>query len=287
MLLPVVVASIFNGQLVSRIGYYTPSMILGATLTAIGAGLLTTLHVSTTKGQWIGYQILYGVGLGFCAQAPNMAAQTVLPRQDVSIGVSLMFFGQTLFGAIFTSIGQNVLDNELVKKLRNLPIPGISSQLIQNHGATDLFNFIPTQYHDVALKAYNDSLRACFQAALVMACLSILGALTMEWRTVRKNLPAKKMNANDMSAAVEGGKGGMAMETKVTTADPQPTSVSATPAQQDCGSGDGDVSPADSQRTHTSLQHITEDGGRGSDNVTDDGIQAGEIQERGIDKGSS
>ena len=93
MVLPIVVASIGNGQLVSRIGYYTPSLIFGVCLSAVGAGLLTTLGIHTLDGKWIGYQILYGFGLGCASQAPNMAAQTVLPREDVAIGASLMFFG--------------------------------------------------------------------------------------------------------------------------------------------------------------------------------------------------
>ncbi|KIW20357.1 hypothetical protein PV08_00932 [Exophiala spinifera] len=276
MLLPVVVASILNGQMVSRIGYYTPSMILGTCMTAIGAGLLTTLHVTSTEGQWIGYQVLYGLGMGLCNQSPNMAAQTVLPRQDVSIGVSLMFFGQTLFGAVFTSVGQNLLDNQLLKKLRLLGVPGINAKVIQDHGATDLLNFIPHQYHDVALKAYNDSLRACFQAALVMACLSTLGAVAMEWRTVRKNLPPKdKTGANDTRDTEEGKRGGgsMTMESKTGTAVTQIPGASAGFVRQDFVSGGDGVSTANCQRqcTLTPQQHVTEGPERDSDNRTEIG----------------
>jgi MFS family permease len=202
MLLSVVVASILTGLLVSRIGYYTPFMIFGVCLTAIGAGLLTTLEIGTSAGTWIGFQILYGFGFGSCAQAPNMAAQTVLRREEVAIGASLMFFGMQLFGAVFTSVGQNVLDNQLAKRLAG--IPGISPRLIQSTGATELLNLIPTEYHAAALDAYNDSLRVCFQIGLIVACLAILGALSMEWRTVRKNIPHK--NPDD-ERAVEEGKG--------------------------------------------------------------------------------
>lgn len=190
MVLPIVLASIITGQLVSRIGYYTPFLILGVCLSAIGGGLLTTLEVHTSVGKWIGYQIVYGFGLGCSSQAPNMAAQTVLPRENVAIGASLMFFGQQLFGAVFISAGQNVLDNRLASRLAG--IPGINSQVIQSTGATDFFNHIPIQYHTASLNAYNNSLRLCFQVALIMACLSILGALSMEWRSVKKNLPPKK-----------------------------------------------------------------------------------------------
>lgn len=92
MVLLTAAAAILNGQLVSVIGYYTPSLIIGVCLTAIGAGLLTTFGVDSSQGKWIGYQILYGLGLGLASQAPNMAAQTVLAKQDVAIGASLMFF---------------------------------------------------------------------------------------------------------------------------------------------------------------------------------------------------
>jgi MFS family permease len=201
-MMPIVVASIITGQLVSRIGYYTPFMIFGVCLTAVGAGLLTTLEINTSEGKWIGFQIVYGFGLGSCSQAPNMAAQTVLPREDVAIGASLMFFGLQLFGAVFISVGQNVLDNQLANRLAG--IPGFSPRLIQSTGATELLKLIPAEYHAAALEAYNDSLRVCFQVCLIMACLSILGALGMEWRSVKKNLPPKNP---DGERAAEEGKG--------------------------------------------------------------------------------
>jgi hypothetical protein len=93
MVLPIVFASILNGAFTTKIGYYTPSLIFGTCLSIIGAGLLTTLEIDASEGKWIGYQIIYGFGLGCASQAPNLAAQTVLPREDVGIGASLMFFG--------------------------------------------------------------------------------------------------------------------------------------------------------------------------------------------------
>lgn len=92
MVLVTAAAAIGNGQLVSAVGYYAPSLIAGVCVTAIGAGLLTTLSVDISSGKWVGYEILYGFGLGLSSQAANMAAQTVLPKPDVAIGASLMFF---------------------------------------------------------------------------------------------------------------------------------------------------------------------------------------------------
>lgn len=92
-LLPLVVAltiaAIVTGVATTMTGYYTPFLIIGACIASVGAGLLTILKVDTPTAQWIGFQIVYGFGLGSCFQAPNMAAQTVLPRKDVSVGMYL------------------------------------------------------------------------------------------------------------------------------------------------------------------------------------------------------
>lgn len=203
MVLSLVVGAIGSGVLTTRIGYYTPFLLFGICLTAVGTGLLTTLSINTVVGQWIGYQIVYGIGLGAAAQAPNMAAQTVLSRDEASIGFSLMLFAQTLFGAIFVSVGQNVLDNQLANRLAG--ISSITPQQIESTGATGIFSIIPPQYHTAALEAYNDSLRVCFQVALILACLSIFGGLGMEWVSVKKdkeNFPPK--NPEDDQAIEEG-----------------------------------------------------------------------------------
>ncbi|RSM12918.1 hypothetical protein CEP52_002262 [Fusarium oligoseptatum] len=184
MVLSLVVASILTGVLTTRVGYYMPFLILGICIAAIGAGVLTCLHVNASAGQWIGYQVLYGFGLGACFQAPNMAAQTVLPRNEVSIGASLMLFAQTLFGAMFVSVGQNVLNGELAKRLAKFS--SITPQQIESAGVTGLFKMIPEKYHAAALQAYNSSLSVCFRVALIMACLAILGGIAMEWCNVKK-----------------------------------------------------------------------------------------------------
>ncbi|RAK97340.1 MDR family MFS transporter [Aspergillus ibericus CBS 121593] len=192
MVIPLVTASILTGQLISRIGYYTPFLIFGVCLTSIGAGLLTTLNPTTSPGKWIGFQIIYGYGLGSSSQAPNMAAQTVLPRKDVAIGASLMFFGQQLFGAVFTSVSQNIISNQLSGRLSDIPGIGITPEMVQRTGATEILSLIPEQYHAVALQAYNDSLRKCFQVGVIMACLATIGAFGMEWRSVKKKTPPSK-----------------------------------------------------------------------------------------------
>lgn len=199
LVLSMVVASITTGALTARVGYYTPFMLFGVVLLSIGAGLLTTLQIDTTEAKWIGYQILYGFGMGCTFQAPNLAAQTVLPTQDVPVGTSLMFFSQLLGGAIFTSVGSNVLDNELLKRM--VGIPGVDPGLILAQGATEITKTVPASSLPAVLSAYNESLRKVFQVGLAMTCLTIFGAALLEWRSVKSKKPQKK----DGEAAAEEG----------------------------------------------------------------------------------
>ena len=187
-----VVAAVSSGILIGKVGYYTPFLIGGICINAIGAGLLNTLSIGTTIQRLIGFQILYGFGLGASMPGVNLAAQTVLPRDEVSIGVSLMFFGQTLFGAIFVSIGQNLLDGRLAQGLQGMI--NVTPQEIEGAGATGLLDIIPSSQHTEALRVYNSALRLCFQVAVIMSCVAIVGALTMEWRSVKG--PKKAVGAD-------------------------------------------------------------------------------------------
>lgn len=181
-MLAMVLASIFGGLFTQKIGYYTPFAIVGACLMSVGAGLLTTLQVNTGSSQWIGYQILYGFGMGLTFQAPNLAAQTVLPKKDVPIGSSLMFFAQLLGAAVFVSVGENVLGTQLVQRLAG--VPGFEPSLITSGGATELLGVLPVDQREVVLMAYNESLRKVFQIGLIVSCLAVLGAAALEWKSV-------------------------------------------------------------------------------------------------------
>lgn len=196
MMIPVVIASVVSGKLISSTGYYAPFMIAGVCLTAVGAGLITTFNIYTSAGMWIGYQVIYGFGFGLCGQTPNMAAQTVLSKKEVAIGASFMLFGQQLFGAIFTSVGQNVLNNQLAERLS--AFINFDPASIQSTGATEILSKIPAQFHTQALMAYNGSLRVCFQVGLIMACLAIIGCLTIEWLSVKQGKPS---NTTDVEKA--------------------------------------------------------------------------------------
>ncbi|KAK0301053.1 hypothetical protein LTR54_000682 [Friedmanniomyces endolithicus] len=208
MVLALVVGNISAGQITGRIGYYTSQAYASALILPIGAGLITTFTPSTTSSAWIGYQVLLGLGIGFGMQQGNLAAQTVLARRDVPIGVSLMMFWQNLGGAIFVSVGQNVFESRLVSELVNRDI-GLSPGQIVNTGATELRSVVPAEKLGELLGIYNDAVRQVFVVGTILACLAALGAAGLEWRSVKgKQGPGGgKPAAVVVSEKVEGGEG--------------------------------------------------------------------------------
>ena len=200
LMLGQVIASIFGGFLNQKIGYYTPLGIAGSCMMSIGAGLLMTLQVDTGAGKWIGYQVLYGFGMGLCFQTPNLATQTALPKFDVPMGMALMFFGQLLGAAVFVSVGQNVLDNQLFQRLSG--IPGFNRSLVTSGGATSLLDSVPPHFRGAVLTAYNESLRKVFLVGVILSCFAVLGTASMEWKSVLKK-PEAKVDAQESGAAEE------------------------------------------------------------------------------------
>ncbi|KAK6342041.1 hypothetical protein TWF730_001523 [Orbilia blumenaviensis] len=191
-MLSMVLGSIIGGATTQRIGYYTPLAIFGSCVMAIGGGLLTTLQINSGPAQWIGYQVAYGLGMGLCFQVPNLAAQTVLPKEDVPIGIALMFFGQLLGAAIFVAVGENVLGNQLVSNLAG--VSGIDRALITEGGATTLLSTLDLELKEIVLVAYGRALRRVFEVGLVVTCLAIIGAATLEWKSILKQKEEKDAN---------------------------------------------------------------------------------------------
>jgi len=184
MILSLVVFSMISGILVTKIGYYTPFVIASSVLMSVGAGMLSTLHTNTGSGAWIGYQIIFGAGVGFGMQNTLIAAQTVLPKQDIPIGTAIIMFSQTLGGALFISVAQNVFTNTLLKNLKQV-VPDLDSALVLATGATSLKSVIPSQFYAGVQTAYNASVMSTFYVAVAMGVISLVGAVFLEWKSVK------------------------------------------------------------------------------------------------------
>lgn len=187
--LPLVIAntisSLVGGILIGVIGYIWPFIIFSSVFTAIGAGLFTTFDLGTSTGEWIGFQVIYGLGMGLCAQTPVMIAQNVLALEDIPIGSGVVMFTQTFAGAIFTAVAQTLFANELTTNLAKSEVPGVDASSVLTEGIRSLTANLVGEDRITVLKIINDALVDSWQLPLALCCISIIGSLAVERRAIK------------------------------------------------------------------------------------------------------
>ncbi|KAI0975381.1 MFS toxin efflux pump [Xylaria arbuscula] len=164
-------------------GYYTPLMVLGSIMMTIGFGFLTSFTPTTGLSSLIGYQVLFGIGIGFAFPQPWTAIQIALPPEDIPTGLSAVSFAISIGAALIISISQSIFTNTLRRSLS--AIPGLDVDRIIRSGATDLLKIIKPSEKDVVLSAYNWAVTRTFWACVAVSLVGLLAALCMEWKSVK------------------------------------------------------------------------------------------------------
>lgn len=159
-------------------------MWFGSAVFAIGAGMLYTLKVRSPAGQWIGYQILAGIGAGAGVQIPFVAVQVVTNEKDMPTANACVMFFNSLGGALSISIAQNIFVNTLAKQIPRY-VPGFDPTIIAHAGATNLRKVVPPNLLPAILEGYNRSIVTAFILAIATASIAFFVSLGMEQKSVK------------------------------------------------------------------------------------------------------
>ncbi|KZT62115.1 ABC transporter [Calocera cornea HHB12733] len=118
-MLAVVIFAAVSGGVISFTGRYWPFLFFSPFITAIGAGLLFTLDADAPNSKMIGYQILFGAGVGGALQNVVIAIQAEYHDNERMIpqATSLVTFAQLVGGVIGICIAGTIFSNQLTKEL--------------------------------------------------------------------------------------------------------------------------------------------------------------------------
>jgi len=189
MILSMTFIIILAGVAVTAWGQYVPFMIASSIVMAIGAGLLTTFKPDTGSPAWIGYQFIFGVGVGLGMQQTPIVIQACLPENDMSVAVAFILFCQMFGGALSVSIAQNIITNDLVKSIKII-LPNEDPKFILAVGATELRKVVPQgAIFDRIIEAYNHALTRAFFVSVATSILSFFGACVLEWKNIKTANP--------------------------------------------------------------------------------------------------
>lgn len=117
--------------------------------------------------------------MGFSLAQRNNAAQTVLSRKDIPIGITILNFATSVGGTIFVSVSQGVQASTLRTQLRQ-SIPGLDASSLSSTGATDLSKLVPHDQLSQLLAAYNKGIDNVFCVALSVSCLAFVASWFVE-----------------------------------------------------------------------------------------------------------
>uniref|UniRef100_V5F1K9 Major facilitator superfamily (MFS) profile domain-containing protein n=2 Tax=Kalmanozyma brasiliensis (strain GHG001) TaxID=1365824 RepID=V5F1K9_KALBG len=200
---PFVVSSIVGGVIAKKTGHYAPQMLIPPVVGAVGAGLITTFSASTSEAKWVGYQVLYGIGMGFGMTSSSLAVQAALPPLEAALGIAALMFAREMGSAIFVAAGENLLSSRLVKGLEQIPqLHGRGAQLALA-GASELRHAVDglgAEVLDEVINAFNVALRHVWYLALALTVATILPFLLIEWL----NLKTVAKQHADQAAALKG-----------------------------------------------------------------------------------
>ncbi|KIW87079.1 uncharacterized protein Z519_12376 [Cladophialophora bantiana CBS 173.52] len=177
--------SLLAGIFVSKTGLFASPAIVGCAIGTVGAGLLTTISQSTSAARWVGYEFLISVGLGMAIQQGFSAVQATLRLEEVPIGTAAVIASQSLGGAIFVSVGNTVLQGDLLSEKSQQTIPGVDIRAVIEQGATQFRKLVPAEDLPVFINLYNNSLQSVFIAATALCGMAFLCSLCYEFKRLK------------------------------------------------------------------------------------------------------
>ncbi|KAK0381128.1 hypothetical protein CLIM01_01485 [Colletotrichum limetticola] len=189
LLLSTVLSAIVSGGVITVVGYYNFVIIPCMILFTVGSGMLTVLNVVSPPKEWLGYQVIAGLGLGAGFQVGVLVVQTVLPQEWVPVGTAAVQFFQALGGALFIAVAQTVFQNGLIDTIKADSI-GIDPTIFINSGASEVKDILRRMGRldafDIILQAYMEGLRDTFYITLACAACAFICCLFFQWKSIKQ-----------------------------------------------------------------------------------------------------
>ena len=210
-LLPTTIAvvpfGIGGGTLMSKTGLYRPLHFVGMALSAIGAGLFTTLVINSSKAAWICFQIIMAAGGGIIAASTLPAILAGLPESDVATASGAFSFLRSfghVWGVVLPSI---VLNGQFVKHAHRIGDAAVQSQLSSgaaySYASGGFIKSLPAELKLKVLSVYVDSLETVWQGMLAFALFGFLCVFLEKQIELRKELDTEYGIENEKEAASE------------------------------------------------------------------------------------
>ncbi|MGW2381856.1 MDR family MFS transporter [Streptomyces sp. NPDC001658] len=196
LVIGLLIASVFSGNVVSRTGQYRFFPIVGSLVMGVGLYLMSLMGPST--GAWLEslYMFVLGTGIGLCMQVLTIAVQNTVEYADLGTATSGVTFFRTLGSSFGTAVFGTIYANSLTPNLRD----GIASA--SRAGSVDASTVAraatsPQALHELPpdvsapiIGAYADTIQTVFLWTVPVAAVGFVVALFLKQVRLRDSARA-------------------------------------------------------------------------------------------------
>ncbi|MEV0122623.1 MDR family MFS transporter [Streptomyces sp. NPDC050703] len=186
MVIGLLIASVFSGNVVSKTGTYRIFPIVGSLVMAFGLFLLSLMDDTTSTWLESLYMFVLGAGIGLCMQVLTIAVQNTVPYGDLGTATSGVTFFRTLGSSFGTAVFGTIYANTLAPNLRD-GIADAARTGTADPGAVAEAAQSPQGVHELpgaaaapVVRAYADTLHTVFLWTVPVALLGFLVALFLK-----------------------------------------------------------------------------------------------------------
>jgi len=221
MVVGLLIASIFSGNVISRTGQYRYFPVVGSLVTALGLYLLSRMGPGT--GAWLAslYMFVLGAGIGLCMQVLTIAVQNTVEYADLGTATSGVTFFRTLGGAfgtaVFGTIYTNVLTPNLTAGVAAAAQTGAADPAVIAKAALSPqgLHSLPPAAAEPVIEAYADALQTVFLWTVPVALLGFAVSLFLKQVRLRDSARLSSTDLGDGFASPTGADSQCVLETAV------------------------------------------------------------------------
>ena len=200
MVVGLLIASIYSGNVVSKTGQYRIFPIVGSLVMGVGLFLLSLMGPDTSTWLESLYMFILGLGIGLCMQVLTIAVQNTVDYADLGTATSGVTFFRTLGSSFGTAVFGTIYANSLEPNLKEgvaeaAQIAGVSdpSAIARAAQSPEGLHDLPTDQAAPLVQAYADTLQTVFLWTVPVAAVGFFVSLFLKQvalrDTVRESAP--------------------------------------------------------------------------------------------------
>lgn len=220
MVVGLLAASIFSGNVVSKTGHYRIFPVVGSLVMAVGLYLLS--RMGPDSGVWLEslYMLVLGLGIGLSMQVLTIAVQNTVDYADLGTATSGVTFFRTLGSSFGTAVFGTIYANALGPNLKDgiaeaARAGGDPAVLAKASQSPEGLHALPGTQSAPLAQAYADTLHTVFLWTVPVALLGFLVALFLKQVKLRDTVRAGSTDMGEGFASPSAGDSAKLLEFSV------------------------------------------------------------------------